>query len=182
MTGWVAFFSQSGKEIADLADKLGFWPDTIITNKGVEHFHSLDRRIFNQIKRVVILENRPSVEEYETVLQWCNNCLITLHGWLRIIPPEICEKYEIYNGHPGLISKYPQLKGKDPQVKAAAMRLESSGSVIHRVTAGVDEGPIVSSMEIDIKGLKLDDIFDRLRTTSILTWESFLREKLEVNA
>ena len=44
-----------------------------------------------------------------------DNTLITLNGWLRIVPPDKCAKYNIYNGHPGLITKYPELKGKDPQ-------------------------------------------------------------------
>ena len=42
--------------------------------------------------------------------------LITLHGYLRIIPENICKQCKhIYNGHPGLINMYPELKGKDPQ-------------------------------------------------------------------
>ena len=30
---WVVFFSQTGSEIADIAESIGRWPDRIITNE-----------------------------------------------------------------------------------------------------------------------------------------------------
>ena len=32
---WIAFFSQTGAEIADIAESIGRWPDRIITNENV---------------------------------------------------------------------------------------------------------------------------------------------------
>ena len=71
------------------------------------------------------------------------NAIVTLHGWLRIVPPYVCERSKIYNGHPGLITKYPELKGKDPQEKAFKLKHKTIGCVLHKVSAGVDEGKIV---------------------------------------
>ena len=34
---WIAFFSQTGSEIADLAEVVGSWPDRSITNDRPEH-------------------------------------------------------------------------------------------------------------------------------------------------
>ena len=69
---------------------------------------------------------------------------------MRIIPKNICNEYNIYNLHPGLITKYPQLKGADPQARVAAEQDESIykrvGCVIHKVTPGVDEGEILASV------------------------------------
>jgi folate-dependent phosphoribosylglycinamide formyltransferase PurN len=52
------------------------------------------------------------------LLEQFPDAIVTLHGWLRVIPAYVCERSRIYNGHPGLITKYPELKGKDPQVRA----------------------------------------------------------------
>ena len=104
---WVTLFSQTGAEIADIAESLGRWPDLIITNKRPNHLRTIDSRIVEY--GYTELPNIPTLEDIENVLE--DNAIITLHGWLRIMPPDICEKYLIYNGHPGLITKYPELKG-----------------------------------------------------------------------
>lgn len=137
---WTALFSHTGTEIVKLSRRLGRTPDVIITNKppGSDDIHE-------GIQENIYLPNRPNKIDYRGVLQ--ADSVITLHGWMRIIPPEICEEYEIYNLHPGLITKYPELKGADPQKKVAEAEdgtYEEIGCVIHRVTAGVDEGPILS--------------------------------------
>ena len=97
------------------------------------------------------------MKELQFVCGLYENPIITLHGWLRIMPPEICNRYEIYNGHPGLITKYPELKGKDPQMRAWEGDYEFCGSVLHRVTEGVDEGEI-----INLKNSRLDELIQEL--------------------
>ena len=42
---WVVFFSQTGSEIADIAESIGRWPDRIITNERPEHLRTVDPRI-----------------------------------------------------------------------------------------------------------------------------------------
>ena len=113
---WVTFFSQTGSEIANIAESLGRWPDRIITNERPEHLRTIDPRIEKQ--GYFTFSNKPDVEEYADLLTYFPDAIITLHGWLRIMPPEICERHRIYNGHPGLITEYPELKGKDPQIRA----------------------------------------------------------------
>ena len=111
-----AFYSQTGSEIAAIAEQTGQWPDKIVTNTRPSEKRTISSLLNG--REIIYLSNKPTVEEYLEVLG-DEQCLITLHGWLRIIPPEIIEKYpSIFNGHPGLISSYPQLKGKDPQEKA----------------------------------------------------------------
>jgi hypothetical protein len=81
--------------------------------------------------------------------------------------------YEIYNGHPGLISEYPELKGKDPQEKAYRLGLEEGGSVVHKVERGVDEGEILYSVKANLKGLDLKGVYSILRETSMIAWMQF---------
>ncbi len=171
---WITFFSQTGAEIADLSESIGRWPDLIITNKRPDHLRTIDPRIVEYGYTEV--PNKPTVSDLDAVLQ--DNAIITLHGWLRIMPPVICDKYLIYNGHPGLITKYPELKGKDPQVKAHKLGHEVAGAVIHKVTAGVDEGRIIMEEYFNATQLDLDGLFRILRDRSLYMWSNLLKQVL----
>lgn len=171
---WITFFSQTGAEIADLSENIGRWPDIIITNSRPDHLRTIDPRIVEYGYTEV--PNKPTVSDLDAVLQ--DNAIITLHGWLRIMPEVICNKYLIYNGHPGLITKYPELKGKDPQVKAHKLGHEVAGAVIHKVTAGVDEGRIIMEEYFNATQLDLDELFRILRDRSLYMWSNLLKQVL----
>ena len=171
---WITFFSQTGAEIADLSESIVRWPDLIITNKRPDHLRTIDPRIVEYGYTEV--PNKPTVSDLDAVLQ--DNAIITLHGWLRIMPEVICNKYLIYNGHPGLITKYPELKGKDPQVKAHKLGHEVAGAVIHKVTAGVDEGRVIMEEYFNASQLDLDELFRILRDRSLYMWSNLLKKVL----
>ena len=173
---WIAFFSQTGAEIADIAESLGRWPDRIIANERPDHLRTIDSRI--EEKGYFTFSNKPTLDEYEELLFYFPEAVITLHGWLRIMPPEICEKYMIYNGHPGLITEYPELKGKDPQVRAFEAKHPVAGAVLHKVVAGVDEGRIILEERFNTFNLELDDLFRILRDRSLYMWCKFLRRNI----
>jgi folate-dependent phosphoribosylglycinamide formyltransferase PurN len=178
---WVAFFSQTGSEIANIAESIGRWPDLIITNKRPEHLRTIDERITKY--GYITTKNKPTVNDLELLLANIDNPIITLHGWLRIMPKELCEKYSIYNGHPGLITWYPELKGKDPQVRAYEGIQEgkyvSAGVVLHKVIPEVDEGKILAEEYFGVdKSMSLDDLFRILKDRSLYTWINFLRKVL----
>lgn len=178
-TQWVTFFSQTGAEIADIAESIGRWPDRIITNERPEHLRTVDPRIEKQ--GYFVFSNKPDLEEYAELLSHFPEAIITLHGWLRIIPPEICERHLIFNGHPGLITRYPELKGKDPQIRAFEGKYKTAGAVIHRVTAGVDEGKILMTEEFNNFNLDLDELFRILRDRSLYMWTRLLEKVLNFN-
>ena len=109
--------------------------------------------------------------------------LITLHGWLRIVPRDICEQYNIYNGHPGLINKHPELKGKDPQQRAFENihRYSKIGSVVHKVTPIVDDGEIISSCCVNTpEKVTLEKVLSSLKLTSRESWLVFLKEHIKM--
>ena len=170
-TEWIAFFSQTGSEIVDISKSLGRWPDKIITNKRPEHLRKINEELLNV--DIIYLSNKPTVEEYKNVLS--KKCIVTLHGWLRIMPPEICEQHTIYNGHPGLITEYPELKGKDPQIRAFEGKYPVAGAVLHKVVAGVDEGKVIAEERFNTYNLELDDLFRILRDRSLYMWCNFLK-------
>jgi len=170
---WIAFFSQSGKEIADISETLEKWPDLIITNKRPESLRQIDKRISN----CMIFPNKPSIKDYEDTLGTFNNPLITLHGWLRIVPEEICTKYEMYNNHPGLIALYPELESKDPQVRAYLGNYPYIGCTLHEVSPEVDKGKIIYNTGIENENFDLDKIFLKLREISFDQWLRFLTKR-----
>jgi len=100
-----------------------------------------------------------------------------LHGFLRILPPELFQYLtgKIYNGHPGLITYFPELKGKDPQIRAWEGKYDTIGSVVHKVTEGVDEGEVVRFAAISNTAQSLDDMYNLLRGTSLDSWIRFFK-------
>jgi folate-dependent phosphoribosylglycinamide formyltransferase PurN len=173
---WVVFFSQTGAEIADIAESLGKWPTRIITNKRPEDLRTIDPRIIEQ--GYIELSNKPTEKEYMDILQYFEDPIVTLHGWLRVMPEEVCRTYNIFNGHPGLITEYPELKGKDPQVRAFEGKYEVAGAVLHKVIPEVDEGKIIAEERFNAFNLSLDDLFRTLRDRSLYMWINFLKKVL----
>jgi folate-dependent phosphoribosylglycinamide formyltransferase PurN len=173
---WVALFSQTGSEIYEISKRLGRFPDYVVTNK--QGWEGINQDLINNTV-VRYVDSKPSISDYKNHLS--EDAIVTLNGWLRIVPPEICDKYEIYNGHPGLITKYPELKGKDPQLKAIELGHLSGGCVIHEATAVLDDGPIVAiSNTVCFNGLTEDQVFEDLHKASVYMWENFLKEKLKI--
>lgn len=143
---WAALFSHTGSEIVNISNELSRSPDVVITNNTPGHEH-INKKILE--KNVIYTDKKPTVQSYRTLLEDAD--VVTLHGWMKIIPKEICKEYEIYNLHPGLITKYPELKGADPQKRVAECqdeRYKSVGCVIHRVVPEVDEGEVLLESSI----------------------------------
>lgn len=174
---WIALFSQSGSEIVEISNKIDRWPDYIFTNNKVKDtWHPKLRRhsaVIRDTHDKIINEIQRTVDVFRNLR---GEPLITLHGYLRIMPDL---PYEMYNGHPGDVVKYPELKGKDPQAKALKLGLPSTGCVIHKVTSELDGGPIMSRGEYIMQGNEDElTLINNLRIMSIDMWVDFLKEKL----
>jgi len=148
----------------------------IITNRRPDSARTINPAIPKD--RLYYTSNKPEAYEYHHYLRQVENLIITLHGWLRVVPEDVCEKHEMYNGHPGLITRYPELKGKDPQMRAFAGDYNTAGCVIHKVTPGVDEGEILMEREVGVRLLDLNGLFRILHRTSVEMWIQFLENKL----
>lgn len=179
---WVTFFSQTGSEIADICKKIQRWPDRICTNRSIQDIEFINKDLLeNCFDRIYFLPKKPKTTEYMTSLKSISNRdLVTLHGYLRIVPSTVCNMYSMYNGHPGDIVSHPELKGFNPQEKAYKLRIKTTGSVIHSVTSGVDEGPIVMRKPCKINLKSLDDTYSILHKNSVNLWVEFLREVFKI--
>lgn len=173
---WIALFSQTGSEILDLSKTFGVTPLTLTNNMRSTWVCGLN--IFKQATHDELMDwlrkSYPD-EHYRS-----NKVLITLHGYLRILPSDICERYNVYNGHPAAIEKYPELKGKDPQARTwnDNEKYPIIGSVVHKVVPEVDAGEIVSSVCYSNRVQSQIEMFSKLKQSSQEAWYWFLRNKL----
>ena len=164
---WIPFFSQTGSEIADIIEQAGVKPAMISTNTKTPE--RIDKRLKDHI--IINFNKFSDLDEYYEDL---NNSVVTLHGFLRIIPKQYITK-EMYNGHPGLITKYPELKGFNPQERAFNLKLPTSGSVIHKVIEEVDSGEVLLYNEVSIENLSLDEVYKTLKQSSLNLWLEFFK-------
>lgn len=168
---WIALFSHTGSEIVNISQRLGTSPDKVITNtmgdvhRGVNHCTRTLRAPGQMDYRILLGDRDP---------------IVTMHGWMRIVPGVICEEFDIYNLHPGLITEYPELKGKDPQQRVFEMLNPPQyvGCVLHRARAEVDSGEIVMSRKTINVYPSVETLTDTLHTMSGDMWVDFFENQL----
>lgn len=173
---WIALFSQTGSEIVALSHLLGRSPALIITNNMDESKYKYHPDL-KKLGSTLMYAKHDRIMHYlnDTVYYQPQSAVITLHGYLRILPPEVCNKFSIYNGHPGLITSFPELKGKDPQIRAWEGKYHTIGSVVHRVTPGVDEGEVISSVAYTNRCESIDEMYGCLKKSSLESWQWVLK-------
>ena len=171
---WVALFSQTGSEIYNIAQRTRKHPKYILTN------HT-DRKTWHpglsELNSIIVPGKHTML--MDMLIGMRNNPLVTLHGYLRILPEEVVTTHEVINGHPGDIIKYPELKGKDPQAKAIDLSLPSTGVVLHKAVAEVDAGEILKYQERTIlAGTTTEQLILDLKALQLDLWCELLRERL----
>ena len=174
---WVAFFSHTGSEIANISKKLGAVPDIIVTNNKDE------KNISKHVKNYKKSSIKPTPEEYSELIEY-DNPIVTLHGWMRIVPKSVCAKFEIYNLHPGLITEYPELKGKDPQQRVFEMlnHPQHVGCVIHRVIPEVDSGEVLMTRKTFNSYPSVSMLNDVLHSMASDMWIDFFEQGVYNNS
>ena len=106
MKTWIACFSQTGSEINNLIKLLKVTPKKIITNKPIEKLDEINSELVDKyFELFYFVPPKPTEEEYAFLFEEEN--VITLHGYLRIIPPTICKEYQIFNLHPAPLLAHP---------------------------------------------------------------------------
>ena len=181
---WIAFFSQTGKEILDVSERIGRKPDLIITNN--KNYRKFNPEFYDKFSNIIVyLPEKPNIQDYHHLSTSYSKLftygIITLHGYLRIIPREFCEEFKkIYNLHPGLITKYPELKGFNPQERAFNGDYETCGCVIHEVIPEVDSGKVIMSYEIPLNKSSLDEVYNDLHILATDMRSFFLKNILNL--
>lgn len=177
MKPWIAFFSQTGTEIYKLIQQTGLLPTRILTNRRADQLEGVNTAFLKEHRHLIThLPFRPCSNDYFNAIG-DREAIITLHGFLRILPADVCEKYQIFNGHPALITKYPELKGfsRQEDVFVYSERYPTIGTVIHRVSAEVDSGEVVLQNEAPNTVKSLADAYATLYEMSFNLWLEFFR-------
>ncbi|MEO0237906.1 MAG: phosphoribosylglycinamide formyltransferase [candidate division WOR-3 bacterium] len=128
--------------------------------KKAEKF-DVKTKVLKNLKKGWKIEDEGEVELLE-ILEDFSPDLILLAGFMRIIPIKIVEKYylKIVNIHPSLL---PSFKGKDAQKQAFEYGVKISGCTVHFVDKGVDTGPIIAQMCVDISDAKsVEDVSKKI--------------------
>lgn len=75
--------------------------------------------------------------------------LVALAGFMRVLTPWFVNAWagRLINIHPSLLPLYP---GVDTHRRCLDAGDAVHGCTVHQVTAGVDEGPVIGSAEIDV--------------------------------
>ena len=190
---WVAFFSQTGSEIVNISRALDKWPDLIVTNKQDDKTTHVElvQRVRLENTKLITLPKWPKEIDYTRAADklnysilnedWKKDVFVTLHGYLRVLPPDFTRSSNIFNGHPGLITKHPELKGLDPQKKAWSENHIRIGCVIHKVIPELDSGEVVAEKMIHNNFDTFIDMLDALHVASSELWINFLNERLRYN-
>ena len=78
------------------------------------------------------------------------------------------------------ISKYPELKGKDPQERTweNIEKYLLIGSTVHKVVAEVDSGALEREWIVENTCTSKEEVYNTLRKTSLEAWLYFLKGKL----
>jgi formyltetrahydrofolate-dependent phosphoribosylglycinamide formyltransferase len=96
-------------------------------------------------------KDRESFERaVDAELKAANVQLIALAGFMRVLTPWFVNEWtgRLVNIHPSLLPKYP---GVDTHKRCLEAGDLVHGCTVHQVTAGVDEGPVIGSAEIDVR-------------------------------
>jgi len=181
LDNWGVLISQTGSEVVAISEMLGILPSLVVTN-NITKISPRNMEIFGENNvEIVTIPSRPNIVNY---LRTRINLkeLITLHGYLRILPAEFFPHLQgsVYNGHPALITMYPELKGfnKQEDIAGNQQKYPFCGSVIHKVIPELDSGEVVVTSMIKNTANTIDEAYEILRGTSLNTWETFFESWL----
>lgn len=188
---WILMFSHTGSEAAALVeglrDQRPNMPIDVMTNNHTPtKYWPLEVEVlgFDRINleyKIITPVVAKSNILHQRLAEVNEPTLVTLHGYNRIIPSTVLANpnLEIYNLHPGDVMTNPSLRGKDPQEKAIAMGLASTGVMLHRVTEELDGGPLYGFIRHDIKeGTTLPTLVANLKEDALNLWFPFMISKL----
>ena len=179
---WGVLISQTGSEVVSISEKLGFFPSLLVTN-NVDKIPNKNLRILirNGVN-IQVIPFRPTVQDYINS-GITEKPLVTLHGFLRILPEALFEHFKgrAYNGHPALITLYPELKGfnKQEDIAGNQEKYPLCGSVIHEVIPELDSGDVVLSITTKNTANTVDEAYALLRETSLTSWIDFFENTWE---
>jgi phosphoribosylglycinamide formyltransferase 1 len=91
-------------------------------------------------------------------------CLLA--GYMLIVGPEMCSRFDMINLHPALPAG-PKGTWQDVIWQLMRDKAAESGVMIHLVTPQLDRGPVISYCRYAIRGARFDAMWDALGSRSV---------------
>ena len=115
--------------------------------------YGLERAKKHNIENVLIPRGKNFSSELAETIP-ANTDLIVLAGFLSILKPEFCEKWngKIINIHPALLPKFggKGMWGHHVHNAVIEAKEKQSGATVHFVTSGIDEGEAILQKSFEI--------------------------------
>ncbi len=92
-----------------------------------------DRSIWDQALAEAIAGYRPD--------------LVVLAGFMRVLAADTVQRFDMVNTHPSLLPSFP---GAHAIPDALAHGVKLTGVTVHRVDAGLDSGPILAQVAVEV--------------------------------
>ncbi len=116
--------------------------------------YGIERALQAGIPTFLVERGERLSQEIDEICTNHNIELIVLAGFLSILNADFCSKWDhkIINLHPSLLPKYggKGMYGNKVHQAVIANNETESGATVHYVTAGVDEGEIITQTRFDI--------------------------------
>ena len=153
----VVFASGNGSTLQSIIDSINHHEleaqiDLVVSDNPDSY--ALKRAEVNHIATYIIQNKNFSKRDSElaSVLSNYSIDLIVLAGYLKMIGPNLLEKYTIINTHPSLLPKYggKGMHGMHVHEAVIAAQEKYSGATIHFVNQEYDKGTIISQTKVEV--------------------------------
>lgn len=153
----VVFASGNGSTLQAIIDSINHHEleariDLVISDNP--NAYALKRAEANNIATYIIQNKNFTQRDLElsNILSKYPINLIVLAGYLKMIGPNLLEKYTIINTHPSLLPKYggKGMHGMHVHEAVIAAQEKYSGATIHFVNQEYDKGTIISQTEVEV--------------------------------
>lgn len=95
------------------------------------------------------------------------NCKLSLlAGYMLIVGPEMCQRYDMINLHPALPDG-PKGTWQEVIWQLIENKANQSGVMLHLVTPELDRGPVISYCRYPIRGHGFDHLWDEISKNTI---------------
>lgn len=153
----VVFASGNGSTLQAIIDSINHHEleaqiDLVVSDNP--NAYALRRAEANHIATYIIQNKNFAQRDLElsSILSEYPIDLIVLAGYLKMIGPNLLEKYTIINTHPSLLPKYggKGMHGMHVHEAVIAAQEKYSGATIHFVNQEYDKGTIISQTKVEI--------------------------------
>lgn len=117
----------------------------------------LERARSHRIKTAFVDQKKFSLredfdKELARLLEKEKTDLVLLIGYLRILSPFFCKKFEnkIVNIHPSILPMFAGGRDLDVHAEVKKLGLKETGCTLHFVTANVDGGPVILQKKVPV--------------------------------